>query len=155
MTLSRAPFREQCMKEVLVTSHFNCFHLKLSVTFSWEKNMKEISEVLISVLICRAKVHLSFFVSSLLHYHQCSKWIEQATQQCRNEMRGRDGGWQQYRQEIFQSLSVLEVFESFPSFDNSIPVPHFIRYLHLQTPSFQFWSRHLVGKGASLFNFGF
>lgn len=128
VTLSRAPFREQCMKEVLATSHFNCFYLKLSVIFSWEKNMKKISEVLTSVLICRAKalLFLFFFFSSLLHYHRCTRWIERATQHCRNEMRGRDRGWQQYRQEIFQSLSVLEFFESFPSLDNSIPVPHFV-----------------------------
>lgn len=64
VTLSRAPFREQCMKEVLATSHFNCFYLKLSVIFSWEKNMKKISEVLTSVLICRAKALLFLFFFS-------------------------------------------------------------------------------------------
>lgn len=78
MTLCSAVFGEQYMKEVLVTPYFSCFHLKFSITFIWEKTLRKILKVLISVLIFRVKFQI-FFSFSLLSYHQCFQQTEIAT----------------------------------------------------------------------------
>lgn len=99
---------------------FQLFPFKVVSNFLLgKKTTKKISEVLIFVLIRRAKVQLFLFSSSLLHYHQCSRQIE--WQRHRNEMRKR--GWQQYKQEVFSSPSPRVLWK-----------PLFFWWQHLSSP---------------------